>query len=269
MSALLDIVRRHRAEHDGRAVAVADHYAPLEPKELSKILYPDTGPLRRELYPRHLQFFAAGGYHDPIETWCPDECDGSPHRERLALCANRVGKTLGMGGYETALHLTGRYPDWWIGHRFDHPIEAWVAGKTNETTRDIIQREALFGRVRWNGRKKTVEGTGLIPKEDIGEITWKRGIPDFIDTVQVKHQSGGRSLVGIKSYEQGRGSFEGTAKDLVWFDEEPPLEIYTEGSIRLMTKRGMSMLTFTPLEGMSQVVMAFPPGGRLPGEAEF
>jgi phage terminase large subunit-like protein len=269
MSALLDIVRRHRAEHDVRAAAVADDHAPLEPKESLKALYPDTGPLRRELYPRHLQFFAAGGYHDPIETWCPGDCDGSPHRERLALCANRVGKTLGMGGFESALHLTGRYPDWWVGHRFDHPIEAWVAGKTNESTRDILQRECLFGDVKWNGHIKLVAGTGLIPKEDIGAISWKRGIPNFIDTVQVKHQSGGWSRVGLKSYEQGRGSFEGTAKDLIWLDEEPALEVYTECGIRLMTRQGLTLLTFTPLEGMSDVVMAFLPGGRLPGEAEF
>jgi phage terminase large subunit-like protein len=234
-------------------------------------LYPDQGSLRRELYPRHMAFFAAGGFHDPIETWCPEGCDGSPHRERLALCANRVGKTFGMGGYELALHLTGRYPEWWPGYRFDRPIEAWAAGKTNETTRDIIQRETLFGPIKWFGRKKGVSGTGLIPAEDIDQetITWKRGIADFIDTIQIKSRFGGWSSLGIKSYEQGRGAFEGTAKDFIWDDEEPPLPIYTEQSIRLMTKGGLSVLTFTPLEGMSDVVQAFLPGGRLPGESEF
>jgi hypothetical protein len=60
-------------------------------------LFPDTGRLRRELYPKHLQFFAAG----------------AQHQERCMLAANRVGKTFGAGGYETALHLTGDYPDWW------------------------------------------------------------------------------------------------------------------------------------------------------------
>src|ERR1035441_9711521 len=64
--------------------------------------FPDTGPLRRELYQKHLEFFAAGpGY-----------------RERLMLAANRVGKTEGVGGYELTLHLTGQYPDWWVGRRF-------------------------------------------------------------------------------------------------------------------------------------------------------
>ena len=86
-------------------------------------MYPETGPLRRELYPKHMEFFTAG----------------ASFRERCAMAANRVGKTEGMGGYETALHLTGRYPDWWPGRRFDHPVQWWAAGKTNETTRDIVQ----------------------------------------------------------------------------------------------------------------------------------
>ena len=53
--------------------------------------FPETGPLRRELYPKHCEFFAAG----------------LTHRERLMLAANRVGKTEGVGGYEMTLHLTG------------------------------------------------------------------------------------------------------------------------------------------------------------------
>lgn len=246
-----------------------ENVARAEPFRALYQLYPDNGPLRRELYAKHLAFFRAGADHDPIETWCPEGCDGQPHRERLALCANRVGKTRGMGGYETVLHLTGRYPDWWQGHRFNRPIEAWAAGKTNETTRDIIQKETLFGPVKWNGRVKSLAGTQLVPAEDIGAVTWKRGIPDLVDTVMVRSRFGGWSELGLKSYEQGRGAFEGTAKDLVWDDEEPPLPIYTEQSMRLMTRRGLLLLTFTPLEGMSDVVQAFLPGGRLPGETEF
>lgn len=228
--------------------------------------YPDDGPLRRALYPRHMEFFAAGGEHDLLPT-CPDDCDGKPHRDRLALCANRVGKTEGMGGYEVALHLTGHYPDWWVGHRFEHPISAWAAGKTNESTRDIIQTK-LFGRVRYHGREKGVEGTGLIPADDIGGITWKRGVANLIDTAKIRHRSGGWSDIGLKSYEQGRGGFEGTEKHVVWCDEEPPVEIYEEAGIRLMTTRGLFLLTFTPMEGMSQVVLEFIPGGSLPARVE-
>lgn len=227
-----------------------------------KKYFPDEGSLRRELYPRHMEFFTAGGTHERLPS-CPVNCDGSPHRDRLMLAANRVGKTESVGGYEVALHATGRYPPWWPGLRFDRPVEIWASGKKNETTRDIIQAK-LFGKVTWNGRDKSVSGTGLVPAEDIGAIAWKRGVADFIDTVKVKHQNGGWSSIGLKSYEQGRGAFEGTEKDIIWFDEEPPADVYVEAGIRTMTTRGHILLTFTPLEGMSEVVLEFIPSGALP-----
>jgi phage terminase large subunit-like protein len=228
--------------------------------------FPDDGPLRRELYPRHMEFFAAGGHHERLPS-CPADCDGSPHRDRLMLAANRVGKTESVGGYEVALHATGRYPDWWPGLRFRRPVEIWASGKKNETTRDIVQAK-LFGPVAWRGRAKTLSGTGLVPAEDIGSVTWKRGVADLADTVQVRHRVGGWSTIGLKSYEQGRGAYEGTEKDVIWFDEEPPADVYVEAGIRTMTTLGHTLLTFTPLEGMSEVVLEFIPGGSLPPREE-
>jgi phage terminase large subunit-like protein len=207
--------------------------------------YPDEGPLRRELYQKHLEFFRAG----------------ATYRERCALAANRIGKTEGMGGYETALHLTGQYPKWWEGRRFDKPIMAWAAGKTNETARDIVQRK-LFGPVTGEGTtRKSVSGTGLVRGNCIGDITWKQGVQNFIDTVRIRHVSGDWSVLGMKSYQQGRGSFEGTEQDLIWLDEEPPLDIYSECLIRTATTNGIVMLTFTPLEGVTGTVLTFMPGG--------
>lgn len=168
--------------------------------------------------------------------------------------------TEGIGGYETTLHLTGQYPEWWEGRRFDHPISAWAAGKTGVTTRDIIQTK-LMG-------PPSAYGTGLIPKECIGRYRPRSGIPDAVDTVRVKHYANGRfdgwSLLGFRSYDQGRRAFEGTEKDLVWLDEEPTLDIYAECVIRTMTTGGMILCTFTPLEGISEVVKMFLPGGRMP-----
>ena len=202
--------------------------------------YPDSGPPRRALYPKHLAFFAGGAVH----------------RERLFMAANRVGKTEGVGGYETVLHLTGAYPPWWEGRRFDRPVSAWAAGKTNETTRDIVQAK-LFGPVEGSGAKKRFAGTGLVPGEAIGACAWRGAFPDLADTVAIRHASGGFSTVGLKSYQQGRGAFEGTEQDVVWLDEEPPLEVYTECLVRTMTTGGLVMVTFTPLEGMSEVVTSF------------
>jgi phage terminase large subunit-like protein len=213
--------------------------------------FPDTGPLRRELYQKHLEFFRAGALH----------------KERLMLAANRIGKTESVGGYELTLHLTGLYPEWWEGWRFNGPISAWMAGKTNETTRDILQAK-LFGRVAHDGPRKILDGTGLIPGDHIGEVTWRQGFADLLDTAKVKHKAGGFSRLGVKSYQQGRGSFEGTEQDAILLDEEPPLDIYGECLIRTMTTDGLIMVTFTPLEGMSETVMSFLPDGKLPEYAQ-
>lgn len=171
------------------------------------------------------------------------------------LAANRVGKTEGVGGYETTLHLTGRYPHWWDGRRFDRPTDWWAAGDTSKTTRDIIQAK-LLGPVR-------DIGSGLIPRGDLLKTTPKQTIADAVDMIFVKHVSGGISQIGLKSYNEGRSSFEGTEKDGVWLDEEPPLDIYTECLIRTMTNNGILILTFTPLLGMSETVLQFLPGGKL------
>ena len=215
-------------------------------KKTRKILsyYPEHGPLRRELYVKHNQFFDAG----------------AKYRERLMLAANRVGKTEGVGGFEASLHLTGLYPEWWKGKRFSKPISAWAAGDTGKTVREIIQFK-LLGPFH-------EQGTGLIPQHLIVKTTPKQGIPEAIDTIYVKHVSGGVSEISLKSYDQKRHSFQGTEKDLIWLDEEPPLDIYTECLLRTMTNNGILMLTFTPLMGMSETVMSFLPNGQVQDSSE-
>jgi phage terminase large subunit-like protein len=175
------------------------------------------------------------------------------------LAANRVGKTEGVGGYEIAIHLTGQYPEWWEGRRFTRSITAWAAGDTGTTVRDIIQQKLLGPVGNW--------GTGLLPGDSIERIVRATGVPDKVDSVFVKHVRGGYSRLVFKSYDQRRESFQGTEQDVIWLDEEPPLDIYTECLMRTMTNQGMVMLTFTPLLGMSEVVLAFLPGGKFDTKA--
>jgi phage terminase large subunit-like protein len=201
--------------------------------------FPEIGPLRRDLYSKHLEFFEAG----------------ARFRERLMLAANRVGKTEGVGGYELALHLTGQYPKWWVGRRFNKPIRAWAAGDTSKTVREIIQYKLLGPVGSW--------GTGLIPGDSIERVTRGGGPADTVEIIYVRHESGGTSYLVLKSYDQRRESFQGTEQDVIWLDEEPPLDIYTECLLRTMTNNGMVMLTFTPLLGMSEVVLLFLEGGKI------
>lgn len=198
--------------------------------------YPDEGPLRRELYAKHLQFFAAGKIH----------------KERAAMAANRVGKTEGLGVYETTLHLTGLYPDWWDGYRFDKPVNFLAGGDTSTTTRDILVRKFLGPR--------EARGTGMVPRDTIvGRPKPAPGIPDHVDYATIKHVTGGHSILQFRSFDQGRKAWQGTERDGILLDEEPPEDIYTEALLRTMTTKGILMLTFTPLSGLTPVALSFMP----------
>ena len=157
------------------------------------------------------------------------------------MAGNQLGKTL-AGAMETAIHATGRYPAWWQGKRFDTPTVSWVAGTTGETVRDTVQR-MLIGR-------PGQEGTGAIPKDAIVELVPARGIADLLDGIKVRHVTGAISTIGLKSYLRGRESFQGETLDFLWFDEEPPVDVYFEALTRTNVSRGPIWLTFTPLTGV-------------------
>lgn len=174
--------------------------------------------------------------------------------EIAGVIHHNCGKT-DAGAYETTLHMTGNYPDWWTGRRFDGPIKAWAASETNKSVREVLQ-EKLYGKV-------SEPGTGMIPGDLIVHRTTKQGIAEAIDTIYVKHASGGVSSVTFKSYQEGRESFQGSAIEVMWFDEEPAEPLFIEGLMRTMTTDGICYLTFTPLLGLSSVVLSFLPNGRL------
>ena len=189
------------------------------------------------------------GRYRPYPKQADFHAAGASFRERLLRAGNQLGKTL-AGAAEAAFHLTGRYPEWWRGRRWDRPVVAWVAGPTGETTRDNPQRMLM-------GRPGRI-GTGMIPGETIAGCTRARsGVADQLDTIHVAHASGGHSVLKLKNYEQGRAKWQGETLDFVWFDEEPPADIYSEGLTRTNATGGMVWLTFTPLLGMSEVVRRF------------
>jgi phage terminase large subunit-like protein len=173
---------------------------------------------------------------------------GKTHRERLFMAGNQLGKTL-AGGHEVAMHATGRYPEGWKGKRFPKANSGWAAGVTGETTRDSLQL-ILLG-------PKEAHGTGAIPHDAIIDITKARGVPDLVDNISVRHATGEVSHIGLKSYEKGRSKWQAATLGWVWFDEEPPAEIYTEGLTRTNATGGLVFTTFTPLLGMSSVVSRF------------
>lgn len=177
---------------------------------------------------------------------------GAVKRERLLMAGNQLGKTE-AGAYEVACHLTGIYPDWWVGRKWDRPVKFWFAGETSLLARDVLQKK-LCGEPGVD----VAFGTGMIPKElFVDKPSLARGITDAYDTIQVRHKSGGISVGRFKSYEQGRTKFQGETLDGVWLDEEPDIDIYSEALTRVTATKGMVFVTFTPLKGMSQVVRRF------------
>lgn len=200
-----------------------------EQQQVNKLAYFDA-------YPKQREFFDLG----------------AEKRERLFMAGNQLGKTEG-GGFEAACHLTGRYPKWWKGRRWDRPVRAWIAGETSLAVRDTQQKK-LCGEPGVD----TDFGAGLIPRECFADKpSLARGVTDAYDTVQVRHASGGISVARFKSYEQGRAKFQGETLDFIWFDEEPDLSIYSEGLTRITATGGLAYMTFTPLKGMSHVVARF------------
>ncbi len=223
-------------------------------KKYNRLAYtfpdPGKGEWSRDRYPYALKFFNAG----------------ATYRERAVVAGNRIGKTF-MAAFEVALHLTGKYPEWWTGRRFDGPTSIWAAGITNESTKDVIQG-TLFGSF-------LDAGSGLIPKDDIIKIVNRPNSPETIQTAYITHYTDGiadgTSDITLKSYDQGPDKFQGTSKHVVWCDEEPANpKIRSECVTRTMRTTtftgGMMIYTFTPLLGLSEIVLSFLPGGRLPAD---
>ena len=224
-----------------RVIELVDAYQRNEDTSGFHKWYKPGTPFSLENLPKHAAFFKAT----------------ADYREVLMLGGNRCGKTRG-GATVAAVLATGQYPDWWEGVRFDCPTSIWAVGKTGQTTRDTVQ-EALMGPIgAW--------GTGAIPLDCIGRTTARQGIPNALDTVEIKHVSGGVSTIGFKSYDQKPQAFYGTKMHLVWLDEPCPDLVYHECLVRTMKldreaergpRGGRLIHTITPKEGLTRLLAQF------------
>ena len=197
-------------------------------------------PEEREKYKIWMQFFEAS----------------KNYQEKLAMAANQVGKTT-AGAYETTMHLTGLYPEWWDGYRFPEGNTWWICGVTQRDVVDVLQ-DRMLGPVG-------DFGSGFIPYDciDFESLKEAKKAGTAVTTFRVKHISGSWSTVSFKSYQTGRESFQGKPGISVWMDEEPPFPIYAEATTRTIAGNGLIILTFTPLKGISDVIKNFLDGTDL------
>jgi phage terminase large subunit-like protein len=187
------------------------------------------------------------------------------HNLRAVEVALRAGNQLGKshaGAAQMAMDAIGWWPQWYKGHRHkppaierSHEFLGWAACTTSATTRDGVQMK-LLGDIR----AKDALGTGLIPLDNIVGTTMSRGISDFVDTITLRRESGGRALIRLKTYEQDRRAFQGEACDEIWFDEDVSRDndaIYGEALARIAATRGRIILTLSPLLGLSPIRKRF------------
>ena len=176
---------------------------------------------------------------------------GSSERRGI-LAANRIGKTVSTC-FETAMHLTGIYPDWWTGFRYNGAITAMVAGEGWSQVALVLQNELLGTQ-----DVKITEnlGTGAIPRDCIIADTMRNDGANCIG-VEIRHVSGSNSYLLFANYTQEVRQLQGFKLNLAVFDEQPPDDFFSEIVTRTATTQGKVLCSFTPLKGLNGLVSKF------------
>lgn len=174
------------------------------------------------------------------------------HRRKGLIAANRSGKTVSTC-MEFAYHLTGLYPDWWEGRRFDSAIQAIAAGESWQQVMKSIGNEIIGTSDAAASREI---GSGSIPKNTIDFNTLRRQ-GETMKAMRVKHVCGEYSVFHFANYSQNDKNLQGFKAHLVLIDEQPPEKIYNELAMRTMTTDGTVLCSFTPLKGFTPLVENF------------
>jgi len=176
---------------------------------------------------------------------------GASNRRGI-LAANRIGKTVSTC-FETAMHLTGEYPDWWEGKRFTHPVNAMVAGEGWTQVALVLQKELLGTN---DIKIRDDVGTGAIPRDAIVFDTMRADGANCMG-VEVRHSSGANSYLLFANYTQEVRQMQGFKLNLAVFDEQPPDDFFSEIVTRTATTQGQVLCSFTPLKGLNGLVSKF------------
>lgn len=158
-------------------------------------------------------------------------------KNKWVFGGNRSGKTE-CGAVECVWIARGIHP--YLENKAD--TEGWVVSLSTQVQRDVAQKKIMrYLEKSWI--EKVVMSSGSQGSAEYG----------VIDYILVKNVFGGLSRIGFKSCEAGREKFAGTSLDYVWFDEEPPRDVYDECRMRILDRAGRIFGTMTPLKGLSWV----------------
>lgn len=193
-------------------------------------------------------------YYDPYPFQMEFHNDPDPRKGLRA--GNQIGKTV-CGTVQDAFDLTGRYPDWYEGHRFTRPVNIVCGSINNDKTRDLLQKALCGDPVD----KFNTLGTGWLPKDclDKDKISLKRGVTDAFIHIKVrwhneKGEPKGWSNLTFSSYESGKEAWMGDTIDVYHLDEEPPMDILGQAGRGCIASGGFIRLTWTPENGRTDVV---------------
>jgi len=211
-----------------------------------QFIYPEHGKYSRKAYYKAMEFYEAGKLH----------------RFRMIGGANGSGKSFTVA-CELVYHITGDYPAWWKGRVQEAPKHWWIVSESGDTFKSTLQRLLLGDTLNDEDI-----GTGLIPKDRIVKYTGWPSISGAVRSIEVRHKKGHIVTIEVKSSDQARENLQGANLDGVLFDEEPPMDIYTECVFRLRGNPskppGISLLAFTPLKGLTEVVLNYLDNGQYP-----
>lgn len=158
-------------------------------------------------------------------------------KNRWVFGGNRSGKTE-CGAVEAVWLARGIHPF----RKNKNSVNGWVVSPSFQVQRDVAQSKILH----------------YLDPDWIEDVVMQSGSKDYIengviDYILIKNVFSGYSKIGFKSCDQGREKFQGTSLDFVWFDEEPPYEIYSECKMRVLDRLGDIFGTMTPLKGQTWV----------------
>ena len=158
-------------------------------------------------------------------------------KNKWVFGGNRSGKTE-CGAVETVWLARGIHPY----KKNKDKVSGWVVSLSQQVQRDVAQQKILYYlNPDWIVSVKMLSGS----KDNL-----EGGVIDYI---KIKNVFGGISTIGFKSCDQGREKFQGASLDFVWFDEEPPYDIYQECRMRVLDRCGCIYGTMTPLKGLTWV----------------
>ncbi len=158
-------------------------------------------------------------------------------RNRWVFGGNRTGKTE-CGAAETAWLLRGNHPY----RKVRGAVTGWAVSVSYGAGREVAQKKLLsYLNPEWIAHLGMLKGAQ------------GHAAGGIVDYIAVKNVFGTLSYVYFKSCEAGREKLQGSSLDFVWFDEEPPEDVYEECRMRVLDRKGDIYGTMTPLKGMTFV----------------